>query len=223
MLKNIWSKFCSDTNIHGFAYISQKPRNLVEKIFWILSILTSFTITGLLIFKLLHESQKNPTVIYTDQNKVNIKELNFPAVSICPGLIYKTLCETVIDYPVIKSQLLNHEKNISELSIKDLKLLQVASLVARDHFLFDNFPSLSIPTDDFGEVFQQFNLTITPYFLYKRVVQYIVRPYVEMPPSNFMGSFENQYTVFLRQSVTEFGPCFTFNLPEITDIYDTKV
>ena len=223
MLKNIFNNFCLDTNIHGFAYIPQPQLHKVEKIFWILSVLTSFILTGLLIHKLLLESQKNPTVIYTDQNAVKIEELNFPAVSICPGLIYKTFCHVVIDYELIKAQLLSHEKNISELSIKDLKLMQVGSLVARDHFLSDNFPSLSIPTNDFMAIYERYNMTFVPYYMYKYAVGETTRPYLVLPPSNFIGSYENKYTVYLKHFVTERGPCFTFNAPKVTDIYDTNV
>ena len=90
MLKVI-QNFSSDTNLHGFIYIFEPTRHKVERIFWTLSILTSFTITGILIYKFIVESQANPFVIYTDQSAISAQNIYFPSVSICPGLLSQTM------------------------------------------------------------------------------------------------------------------------------------
>lgn len=128
MLEKTIKYFCRNTNIHGFGYIVQQSGHRIEKIFWSLSILISFILTGILIHKLVIESQKNPTIIYTDQSVVNVEELNFPAVSICPGLLTKSRCETIIDYDKMKLDLID-QPNITRYSLDDLKLLQIASLI----------------------------------------------------------------------------------------------
>lgn len=222
MLVKILKNFCSNTKLHGFAYIVQPQRHKTERILWFLSLFISFTLTGILIRKLVLESQKNPTVIYTDQNIVKIDDLNFPAVSICPGLIYRTACDKIIDYDLIKLQLENHEQNISDFHFNELKLLQVASLVARDGFLSKNFPSLSIPTDDLMDKFYEFNLTFTKFYYYREFTK-IIRPISGPPPSNFIGHYANQYAVYLKHFVSENGPCFTFNSPELKKLYHQKV
>jgi hypothetical protein len=222
MLVKILKNFCSNTKLHGFVYIVHPKRNKAERIFWFLSIFISVTLTGILIRKLILESRKNPTVIYTDQNVVKIEDLAFPAVSFCPGLIYKTACRTIIDYDLIKSQLENHERNISEFQMNELKLLQVASLVARDGFLSKNFPSLSIPTDDFMDKFHEFDLTFTDFVMYSWFTK-LIRPNSRPPPSNAVGSYANQYAVYLKHVATENGPCFTFNSPELKRLYHQDV
>lgn len=207
MFQKIVNKFCSNTNLHGFSYITQQSRQKVEKIFWISSILISLILTGILIIKLVQQSQKNPVIIYMDQNTVNVEQTLFPAVTICPGLTYKSLCMTIIDYENLKIQLLSHKKNISNLSVKELKLLQAASLIARDNFLSDNFPSHSIPTNDFMEVLSEFNLTFDTGYHYGNVY----RKYETV--QNFISTYGREYAVFFKEVWSNIGPCYTFNFP----------
>lgn len=214
MLTKIIFNFCSNTNLHGFSYIVQNSRKKLEKIFWLIFLIISFTLTGISIYKLVREGQKNPTIIYTDQNVINVKDLKFPAVSICPGLIYKTDCKTVIDYELIKHELESHETLIEDFNMTELKLLQVASLVARDQFLSTNYPNLTVPTDDFIDIFDKFDEGIVHHIYSTRYKEEeSIRRY-DMPLRNMDATYALNTIVFLRHLVTQFGPCYSFNFPE---------
>lgn len=147
-IKKVFVNFCENTNIHGFNYITQPKRWKIEQLFWLLSIFTSTVLTGSLIRKLLLENLKNPTIIFTDQDVVYVTDIFFPSVSLTPGLILKTPEKTGIDYVAIKEKLINNEICLENLTLNELKRLQIASLIARDNFMSDNF-NVSIPTDDF--------------------------------------------------------------------------
>ena len=201
--------FCSHTNLHGFIYIVQPSRYKIEKIFWLISVLISFILTGILIHKLVIESQKNPVVIYTDQNPIRVQDLNFPAISMCFGLLYRTFCRTILDYPEVKKILRQDKSKINRLTPRQLKLLQVLTLVSRDRFISDNFPGLKIPTDDFLEILENFNETL------------MKKPGYDMSPT-WYGSWNTNFHMDLTKVLSDFGNCFTFNMANIDKIYTNK-
>lgn len=167
-------------------------------------IFISFALTGILIYKLISESQKNPVVIYTDQNVIPVQDINFPAVTMCFGLIYKTACRTIFDYDEVKLSLENGTKRIENFILNELKMLQVTSLIARDGFVSEKFPDLKVPTDDFMDILDIFNETLGDN---------------SKVDESFGGHWIKQYFVDARKILTEFGDCYTFNYPDSDRIY----
>lgn len=215
--KKLLTNFCSSTYIHGFAYIVQPKRWKIERIFWILSIAASMTLSCVLIQKLIIESFQNPVIIYTDQNVVDVTEIFFSAVSIIPGLILKTPLKMGIDYVAIKQQLMNHEISLENFTINELKKLQIASLIARDGFMSENF-NISISTDDFIERMRDdfpsfWWLNINEEFTkYGNVVHYIE------------GTFSREFAPNFTEVLCPTGFCYTFNFPDdINEILNTKM
>lgn len=96
----------------------------------------------------------NPIVIGTDQNEISVTSIYFPAVTICTSLIFSTEFEQLIDYDAITKALNNHEIEIDNLTINELKYMQVIGMVYRDGFLSKY--NVSIPTDDFIERLMDF-------------------------------------------------------------------
>ncbi|CAG9811124.1 unnamed protein product [Chironomus riparius] len=152
MMLKILETFCGHTNLHGFIYIVQPWRHKIEKFFWLISILISFILTGILINKLIIESQKNSIVIYMDQNPIKVQDLVFPAVAMCLGVLGRTPCKTQMFYDGAKSLLERNKTAIKPLKETQLKLLQIGSLLSRDRFMSDNFPTLNISTDNLMEL-----------------------------------------------------------------------
>lgn len=115
---------------------------------------------------------KNSVVLFTDGNQISVTEIYFPAITICPPLIFNTRYQKTVDYTSIVAAIENEEISISNLTMKEqvkpfgvydfsqnlnrssLKYMQVISLVTRDGFL-SKF-NISIPTDDFIETLQSF-------------------------------------------------------------------
>lgn len=167
-------------------------------------IFVSFALTGILIYKLISESQKNPVVIYTDQNVISVQDINFPAVSLCFGLPYKLPCHTVLDYDHIKLDLESDSAKIKNLTLDNLKMLQLLSLVARDGFVAEKFPDLKIPTDDLVEIIENFDGAL---------------PYKHKYNPGYLGNWINDYFVDTVKTLSDSGFCYTFNRADADFVY----
>lgn len=210
MIKRIAKEFCSTTTIHGFSYIIQPSQHKIEKFFWILSVLTAFILTGVLIHKLIVESQKNPTIIYIDENAVNVEDISFPAVSICYGIAHRDPCTATIDYENLKSDLKSGKLKIEEISDEQLKYLQVLSLISHDEFMSQYYPTLQISTDYFEDNLEQMMISMKA-FDYSH--SYTIFEWI------LNGIWISQYQVDTTRTLSDTGFCLTFNLADQNEIY----
>jgi hypothetical protein len=63
--------YCETTTIHGFFYWVNAPR-LLEKLFWVVVVLTGFTCASLIILAAFDDWQKNPGIVTINSfSKVN--------------------------------------------------------------------------------------------------------------------------------------------------------
>jgi amiloride-sensitive sodium channel len=211
MMLKVFENYCSDTSLHGFIYIIQPPRHKIERIFWSLAIFASFIQTGILIYKFFVENQANPIVIYTDQNAISLQDIDFPSVSFCPGIIFKTM-DKPFEYHEIKKMLENQTMDIENLTLNELKMMQVASLVAQDKFMSTNYPNVSISTDDFVEVLGSFGSFFGPpaYFEGERLLSL----------SFFAGNWTDRYPANLTYTLWKTGFCYTFNFPNSSQMFE---
>lgn len=207
MLKVI-QNFCNDTSLHGFNYICHPGRHKTEKIFWALSILASFTVTGVLIFKFIIESQANPTVIYTDQNAISAQDIYFPSLSLCPGIITKTM-EKPFRYEIMKKMIENRTLKLTNLTLAELKMMQIGSLVSNDRFMSKKFPNLSIATEDFLDVIDSFGIFLSPSFTRSKSTPYI----------NIYGNWSNKFPLNLTRTLSKTGYCYSFNFPNSSQMF----
>jgi hypothetical protein len=79
----------------------------------------SFVLTGLLIFKFVSHAEKNPSVIYVEEKQVRVTDINFPAVSICPGVVLER--ESYLD--------LNYDGIIRDLEKGSIRIEDLSDLV----------------------------------------------------------------------------------------------
>jgi hypothetical protein len=208
----IFQNYALHTNLHGFIYIAKSFQHRIERIFWSLVIFTSMVLTGIMINKLLLESQKNPIVIYTDQNVVPVQDLNFPAISVCPGIVYQTPHHVAFDYDLAHALILNNTFNIDALTNHELKMLQVTSLINRDGFVRTYFKRFAINTDDFMDKLHSFEL---PWFsafseFRNETVSFFDATWLK----NFYASF--------TQTLWKGGFCYTFNFPKPDEMFHIK-
>jgi hypothetical protein len=61
-------------------------------------IVLSLTASVELIRNLVVNMQKTPIVFYIDDVPIPVTDVNFPAITLCPGLIIKNAAEILIDY-----------------------------------------------------------------------------------------------------------------------------
>ncbi|KAG5674049.1 hypothetical protein PVAND_004038 [Polypedilum vanderplanki] len=207
MLKII-KNFCLNTNLNGFIYIAQPSRHKIERIFWSITIFISFILTGFLIKKLIRESEKNPIVIYTDQNVVHVENINFPAISVCPGIILHTPKRLTFVYKHYVD-LIKNKFGVNAYEERIMKMMQVASLMMRDNFMQSYFEMFSIPTDDFVEQLHKFEpFFFTTYDLIRnRTLSFFDATWLRNSMANFTQTFWKQ------------GFCYTFNFPGIDKMF----
>jgi hypothetical protein len=63
--------------------------------------------------------KKTPIVFYIDDVSVPVTDINFPAVSFCPGVIIKNAVEVAIEYRKIAEKLDSFILNASDLTISE--------------------------------------------------------------------------------------------------------
>ncbi|KAL7013818.1 hypothetical protein ACKWTF_015601 [Chironomus riparius] len=69
-------RFCSESSIHGFPYLSSDDIHLVEKIFWTIFAIISVICCLLLIGKILVIVREDPTVIYVSDVAVPVTQVS---------------------------------------------------------------------------------------------------------------------------------------------------
>jgi len=162
-------------------------------------------LTGILIHKLVIEGQKNSVVIYTDQHPIRVQDINFPAVAICLGVLGRTPCHTHLYYDEIKSLLEKNRTEIEALNDGKLKLLQIGSLLSRDRFISDNFPTLNISTDNFVQMMD----LLRRFFFEKGTHAY-----------SFYGVLYDRYKIWATEELSNTEPCYSFNIPRFKMVFE---
>ncbi|KAG5679881.1 hypothetical protein PVAND_009418 [Polypedilum vanderplanki] len=79
--------FFNSSTIHGFKYFSKKF-HWIERLFWILSLLSSLIITIFLITQLIIKVNKVPIITHIADHRVSIKDIDFPAITVCEGFVH---------------------------------------------------------------------------------------------------------------------------------------
>ncbi|KAJ8970153.1 hypothetical protein NQ317_019426 [Molorchus minor] len=82
-LRKYFKEYCENTTIHGFRYLAEK-RSIVEKIFWIILILSSIGVCSYLINRIYEKYRTSPVIVSFATKESPIFTIPFPAVTICP-------------------------------------------------------------------------------------------------------------------------------------------
>jgi hypothetical protein len=132
--------FFEESSIHGFRYIVSKDLHLMEKLLWIVVLLTSIICCSLLIFKIGVKVQEDAMVTYTSDTaipvstvsllnlllnfrvKENFLKVPFAAVTFCPDIY---TYDPFFDYNPIVKGLKNQELSINNITDEefDMRLL----------------------------------------------------------------------------------------------------
>lgn len=92
------------------------PFSSSTRIFWVVVLVISFVLTIHLTYKFIKSTEKNPIVIYVEEQHVNVVDLNFPAITLCPGLILADADLTKLDYNKTVGELENGKMSIENLT-----------------------------------------------------------------------------------------------------------
>ena len=77
------STFFVETSVHGFKYIVEDGAALWEKLFWTVTLCFSLTIAGVLFSDSILAWQTEPMVINLGETGLPVRNLDFPAVTVC--------------------------------------------------------------------------------------------------------------------------------------------
>jgi hypothetical protein len=78
--------FFESSTIHGFRYLSRRF-HWIERLFWLLCLISSLALSIVLITKLVENIKHVPVIVQISNQPVSVGEVDFPAVTMCYGLI----------------------------------------------------------------------------------------------------------------------------------------
>jgi hypothetical protein len=79
-------------------------------------VVISFVLTGLLSFKFIAHVRNNPIVFYIEEKQARVSDINFPAITICPGLVLAKSNFVRLDYDQIVDNLRRNRGSLGNLS-----------------------------------------------------------------------------------------------------------
>ncbi len=80
---DITRKYFAETSIHGLKYIAEPGRHIVERIFWLVAVVSFAVTAGYLIYAVIDKWQTSPVLVSFDSKAVPIWEVPFPSMTIC--------------------------------------------------------------------------------------------------------------------------------------------
>ncbi|XP_015185582.1 PREDICTED: pickpocket protein 28-like [Polistes dominula] len=81
-LKEKFKIYCENTTLHGFRYVTVHQSTIIESVLWLLVCIMSIIFSIILMMRLWHNYDANPTSTVISTNKP-IWSIYFPAVTIC--------------------------------------------------------------------------------------------------------------------------------------------
>ncbi|GLV39865.1 pickpocket 26 [Carabus blaptoides fortunei] len=83
-VSDVTAEYCSNSTIHGIAYLGADDKSLAEKIWWLIVFILSLMECGYLMADSWIKWQENPVILSFSQRQSSVWEIPFPAVTICP-------------------------------------------------------------------------------------------------------------------------------------------
>ncbi|XP_035704838.1 pickpocket protein 28 [Folsomia candida] len=82
-------RFLRDSTIHGLKYLSQRKRPHVERICWLLTLLTSLGASAYLIYGIIEKWNASPVIVSFQPSQTSVMDVPFPAVTVCSSNRFK--------------------------------------------------------------------------------------------------------------------------------------
>ena len=104
-ISNTSKEFASSTTAHGFAYIVENDRPVVDRLFWGIVVILAISFTIFQMTTLYNQWQDDPVITTLETAALPIENIDFPAITICPqgsinqilsSVLFKQLKEYII-------------------------------------------------------------------------------------------------------------------------------
>ena len=125
-------KYSSSTTIHGISYLSSDNVSKLERLLWITIVLLALFFTTFQVINLYDEWQAKPVITTLDTVALPIKDIEFPAVTICPQGSREEVMDSVL-FRQFKDYIQNKTDNVT-------KLTQYEMMDQVQQFLDDVYP-----------------------------------------------------------------------------------
>ena len=95
-VKKYLKNYATSTTAHGFSYLAEDGCTVLERIFWFIVVVLALAFSYWQTSTLYKQWQDNPVITTLETVSLPIKEIDFPAVTICPQGSIKGIAETVL-------------------------------------------------------------------------------------------------------------------------------
>ncbi|XP_066255098.1 pickpocket protein 28-like isoform X1 [Euwallacea similis] len=182
--RNYFREYCDYTGIHGFKFIGER-RSLCEKASWTIVFCVSLIACIGVVYEVFKKWQKSNIIVNFASEQVNIFDITFPAVTICP--------ETKVHSDHFNYSF-SLRRNLNEsIPENELKKLQYMSLLCNVNIHYNRTPKV----DTIDEEFYEFLKNGTPPFFTRCL---------------FMGREYKKCSEIFQPLFTDEGLCHTFNM-----------
>ncbi|RZC39717.1 ASC domain containing protein [Asbolus verrucosus] len=190
---NYFTEYTNNTSIHGFKYMGERRRPVVERLWWLTIFCISLYVCIHLIINIWIKWDKFPVLISFAQSPTQIWQVPFPAVTICPeNQLRQTKYNFTEYYYRIKT-------NRSELTSEELRRFYNLSIIC-DNDIFDEEKK----TTDYETIKYLMSLA-SP--LEETVL------FCKLSEKN--GTCKESFTPIM----TNHGLCFTFNMLDKNELF----
>ncbi|KAF5291550.1 hypothetical protein FQR65_LT01863 [Abscondita terminalis] len=191
--RNYFCEFCDNTSIHGFKFLGERERYVIEKVWWFCVILIALSLSGLLIMKSFDKWKTSPIVVTFATTETAIWEIPFPAITICPEV---NAHPKVFNYTDVYLKYVNHV-NTSE---KEDLFFKLFSTICNEELEFiDENVTKIMSAENFEEFLGSFADLQADYCMW-------------------LGSKQDCNEVF-DYILTSEGWCRTFNMLDQNEVY----
>ena len=95
-MKRYLKEYATTTTAHGFSYLAEDGRSFLERTFWLTIVVLALAFSYWQTSTLYKQWQDSPVITTLETVSMPIKEIEFPAVTICPQGSIKGIAETVL-------------------------------------------------------------------------------------------------------------------------------
>lgn len=82
-LREYFTEYCNNTGIHGFKYIGEQERTIIERLWWLTLFVFSLYLCVYLIVDTYRKWETSPVIVSFAQSPTPVWGIPFPAVTIC--------------------------------------------------------------------------------------------------------------------------------------------
>jgi acid-sensing ion channel, other len=205
MLKNeYFLEYAENSTIHGLKYIGDRKRHIIERIFWAIFLIFSIIGCGFIIKELYSKWNRSPVIVSFSEKMTPIKEIPFPALTICPLSKFDHQMINFTDSYVKFMYELEYGEKI--LTPEELKIFEAAILTCDLNLIEKG-------------LYWSWNMSIAN-LKSEEIVDCIEKITPDLIVYNLKYGVHVDY--MFNRIITEEGPCITFNMISLSEIYTNE-